>query len=66
MNETINKLKNAQRVLTGELGRTPTEADIAKYMNLPVEKVRDIMVYSLDTISLETPIGDEESFFDRS
>lgn len=60
MVETINKLMRVSRQLLQELGRDPTPEEIAKEMELPVEKVRDIMKIAQEPVSLETPIGEEE------
>lgn len=60
MVETINKLIRVSRQLLQELGREPHPEEIAKEMNLTVEKVREIMKISQEPVSLETPIGEEE------
>ncbi|CCQ97365.1 RNA polymerase major sigma-43 factor (sigma-A) [[Clostridium] ultunense Esp] len=60
MVETINKLVRVQRQLVQELGRDPTPEEIAKEMNMEVEKVREIMKIAQEPVSLETPIGEEE------
>ncbi len=60
MVETINKLIRVQRQLLQELGREPTPEEIANEMDMPVEKVREIMKISQEPVSLETPIGEEE------
>lgn len=60
MVETINKLIRVSRQLLQELGRDPHPEEIAKEMNMPVEKVREIMKISQEPVSLETPIGEEE------
>lgn len=60
MVETINKLIRISRQLLQELGREPHPEEIAKEMNLTVEKVREIMKISQEPVSLETPIGEEE------
>jgi RNA polymerase primary sigma factor len=60
MVETINKLLRVSKQLLQELGREPTAEEIAKEMQLSVEKVRGIMKLSQDPVSLETPIGEEE------
>jgi len=60
MVETINKLLRVSKQLLQELGREPTADEIAKEMQLPPEKVREIMKLSQDPVSLETPIGEEE------
>ncbi|NMB09035.1 MAG: RNA polymerase sigma factor RpoD [Tissierellia bacterium] len=60
MVETINKLVRVQRQLVQELGRDPTPDEIAKEMNMEVEKVREIMKIAQEPVSLETPIGEEE------
>jgi len=60
MVETINKLVRIQRQLVQELGRDPSPEEIAKEMNMEVEKVREIMKIAQEPVSLETPIGEEE------
>jgi len=60
MVETINKLLRVSKTLLQEFGRSPNADEIAKEMQMPVEKVRDIMKLSQDPVSLETPIGEEE------
>ena len=60
MVETINRLIRTSRQLLQELGREPQPEGIAKRMDLPVERVREIMKISQDPVSLETPIGEEE------
>jgi RNA polymerase primary sigma factor len=60
MIETINKLIRAARQLVQEMGREPTPEELAKRMNLPVDKVRTILKIAKEPISLETPIGEEE------
>lgn len=60
MVETINKLIRVSRQLLQELGREPSPEEIAKEMNMPVERVREILKISQDPVSLETPIGEEE------
>ncbi len=60
MVETINKLIRVSRQLLQELGREPTPEEIAKEMNMPVERVREILKISQEPVSLETPIGEEE------
>ena len=60
MVETINKLVRVQRQLVQELGREPYPEEIAKEMNLPVERVREIQKISQEPVSLETPIGEED------
>ena len=60
MVETINRLKKAQSQLLHENGREPTEEQIAEAMDLPIERVREIMRVAQETVSMETPIGPEE------
>ena len=60
MVETINKLARIQRQLTLELNREPTEEELAKKMNVSVEKIREIYKISQEPVSLETPIGEED------
>jgi len=60
MIETINKLNKVQRNLVQELGREPFPEEIAKAMDLPVQKVRKILKVSQEPVSLETPVGNEE------
>ena len=60
MVETINKLIRVSRQLLQELGREPSPEEIAAEMNMPVERVREILKISKEPVSLETPIGEEE------
>ncbi len=60
MSEVINKTYRISRNLLQELGREPSEQEIADAMNLTIEKVREILKVSADPISLDTPIGEED------
>ena len=60
MVETINKLTRVSRQLLQELGRAPTPEEIAEEMDMPPERVREIMKIAQEPVSLETPIGEEE------
>ena len=60
MVETINKLIRVSRQLLQELGREPTPEEIAAELDMPVERVREILKISQEPVSLETPIGEEE------
>ncbi len=60
MVETINRLTRASRILLQQLGREPTPDEIAKELNMPVDRVREIQKIAQDPVSLETPIGEEE------
>ncbi|MDO4669916.1 MAG: RNA polymerase sigma factor RpoD [Aerococcus sp.] len=60
MVETINKLVRVQRTLLQDLGREPTPEEIGAEMDLPTEKVRNIMKIAQEPVSLETPIGEED------
>ena len=60
MVETINKLIRVSRQLLQELGRDPYPEEIAKEMNLSIDKVREIQKIAQEPVSLETPIGEEE------
>jgi len=60
MVETINKLARAQRQLTQELNREPTDEELSKKLNLSIEKIREVYKISQDPVSLETPIGEED------
>jgi RNA polymerase primary sigma factor len=60
MVETINKLIRVQRQMVQELGREPLPEEIAAEMQIPVEKVENIMKISQETVSLEAPVGEEE------
>ena len=60
MVETINKLIRVSRQLLQELGREPSPEEIAEEMEIPVERVREILKISQEPVSLETPIGEEE------
>ena len=60
MVETINKLIRVTRQLVQELGRDPLPEEIAKELNMPIDKVGEIMKIAQEPVSLETPIGEEE------
>ena len=60
MVETINKLIRVSRQLLQELGREPLPEEIAKELDMPVERVREILKISQEPVSLDTPIGEEE------
>lgn len=60
MVETINKLIRATRQLVQELGRDPNPEEVAKELNMPIDKVGEIMKIAQEPVSLETPIGEEE------
>ena len=60
MVETINKLIRIQRQLLQELGKEPTPEQIAEKMEMPTEKVREILKIAQEPVSLETPIGEED------
>ena len=60
MVETINRLIRTQRQLVQTLGREPSPEAVAAAMEIPVERVREVMKISMDPVSLETPIGEEE------
>jgi RNA polymerase primary sigma factor len=61
MIETINKLVRTQRLLIQELGREPTPEEITEKMDMPIEKVRKVLKIAKEPISLETPVGEEDS-----
>ena len=60
MSEVINKTYRVSRTLLQELGREPTEQELADRLEMPIEKVREILKVSSDPISLDTPIGEED------
>ena len=60
MIETINKSKKESRIILQETGKEPTAEELAKKLELPVEKVKSILEMNQDPISLETPVGSEE------
>jgi RNA polymerase primary sigma factor len=60
MIETINKLVRAQRHLVQTLGREPTPEELAEKMELPLDKVRQVLKIAKEPISLETPVGEDE------
>ena len=60
MVETINKLIRVTRQLVQELGRDPLPEEVAKELNMPIDKVGEIMKIAQEPVSLETPIGEEE------
>jgi len=62
MVETINKVVWAQRQLLQELGREPTIEEVAQRVELPMDRVREILRINQDTVSLEQPVGDEDDF----
>ena len=61
MTELISRVNKTQRELNQELDREPTPEEIAERLKLPVEKINDVMRFAMDTVSLETPAGDEEN-----
>jgi len=66
MNESMNKFLRATRELEKELGRVPTNDEISRRMDIPVEKVQKLKTISRDPVSLETPVGrDGESALGR-
>ena len=60
MVETINKLNRVSRQLVQELGREPSAKEISERINMPIDKVREILKISQEPVSLETPIGEED------
>lgn len=60
MVETINRLSRTSRQMVQELGREPTPQELANKLNIPVEKVEEVMKISQEPVSLETPIGEED------
>ena len=60
MIETINKIKKESRIILQETGKEPTAEELSKKLELPVDKVKDILEMNQDPISLETPVGSEE------
>ena len=60
MVENMNRIIRKSRSMVQELGREPLPEEIAEEMNLPVERVREILKISQEPVSLETPIGEEE------
>ena len=58
--ETLNKLKKGQRELSQELGRTPTVTELAEFVELPEEEVKDLLCRARQPVSLETKVGDGE------
>ena len=60
MVETINKLVRTQRQLLQEYGREPTAEEIGKVLELPAERVREIIKFSQEPVSLESPVGEED------
>ncbi len=59
MVETVNKVRSLSRTLTADLGRDPTSEEIADYLGWPIEKVEYILRLNNDTVSLDTPVGDD-------
>ncbi|PZS18261.1 MAG: RNA polymerase subunit sigma-70 [Acidimicrobiales bacterium] len=62
MVELINRMVNVQRQSVQELGREPTTEEVASWLEIPVERVRELEQLSQDTMSLEQPIGEEDGF----
>jgi len=60
MIETINKLIRTSRVMVQELGREPTNDELAERMELPVHRIRRVMRVAQEPVSLETPVGEED------
>ena len=60
MVDTINRLAKTERALVQELGRQPQADELAKELNMPVDKVREIMKVAMEPVSLESPVGEEE------
>lgn len=60
MVEAVNKIRRAQRALSVELGREPTNGEVAKAVQMPEKRVTELLQASGDTVSLETPVGDED------
>ncbi len=60
MVETINRLVRTSRQLVQELGREPTPEELSERLNIPVEKVNEVMKISQEPVSLETPVGEED------
>ena len=60
MVETINRVSRMRRQLTVELGKDPTPKEIAERLDMTEEKVNDVLQFSMEPVSLETPIGEEE------
>lgn len=60
MSEIINKTYRVSRNLLQELGREPTDQELSEAMNMPIDKVREVLKISADPISLDTPIGEED------
>ena len=60
MVETINRVSRTSRALVQELGREPTLAEISAYLNIPEEKIAEVMKIAQDPVSLETPVGEED------
>ena len=60
MVETMNRVIRSSRTLTQELGREPGTAELARYLDMPEEKVKEILKFSQEPVSLETPIGEED------
>ena len=60
MIEAINKVNRAQRKLTQDLGREPTEKEVAEFLNFPADKVKAVMRAGIEPVSLDRPIGEDE------
>ncbi len=59
MIDTINKFNKISKDLFQELGREPSEGELAEAMNLSIDRIKEIQEYSRDTVSIDTPVGDE-------
>jgi len=60
MHETIGKIRKAQKELTGLMGAEPDNEMVANYLNIPLDKVEDAMMYSYETLSMDEPVGEEK------
>lgn len=60
MVETVNKIRRTQRELTVTLNRAPSDEELAEKLNLPLSKVQEVLKLAQDTVSLETPVGEED------
>ncbi|MBY7649432.1 MAG: RNA polymerase sigma factor RpoD [Candidatus Liberibacter europaeus] len=63
MNERINKIVRTSRQMANKIGREPTADELAEKLNMPLDQVRKVLKIAKDPISLETPIGDEDSSY---
>jgi RNA polymerase primary sigma factor len=60
MVETVNRLLRTQRQLAQDLGREPTDEDLARHLDLPVERIQELRRLAMEPVSIQTPVGEDE------